>query len=217
MFTGIIEETGFVRALHSGASGSTVLIEGATVTPEMKLGDSIAVNGVCLTVAEIKGRTFRCDLSAETVHRSTIGRLRGGMPVNLERPVSAGGRFGGHFVQGHVDGVGQLISTTPAGEGVDMDFSVPAELQRYLVSKGSVAVDGISLTVARLSEHGFTVAVIPFTYRVTNLRHLRPGDEVNLEMDVLAKYLERFFEVGLKPTDAARPGLTVEALRNQGF
>ncbi len=217
MFTGIIEETGFVRAIHSSATGSTVLIEGEKVTPGLKLGDSIAVNGVCLTVSEIRGRTFRCDLSAETVCRSTIGKLREGAPVNLERPLSADGRFGGHFVQGHVDGIGQLISATPSGAGVDLEFSVPVGLQRYLVSKGSVAVDGISLTVASLTKHGFTVAVIPFTFKITNLRHLQPGDPVNLETDVLAKYLERFFELGLKSTNATKPELTVEALRDQGF
>jgi riboflavin synthase len=217
LFTGIIEETGIIRSLRPASAGAKLLIETEQIAPALKAGDSIAVNGVCLTAVGRKGKSFSCDLSAETLHTSTLGQVREGTIVNLERPLGVGDRLGGHIVQGHVDGVGKLVSSVPSGEGVEMEFSVPMELERYLVNKGSVAVDGISLTVAALKVRAFVVAVIPHTYRVTNLRCLRPGDAVNLEGDILAKYFERFFQLGLTQERVPKKKLTVESLREQGY
>lgn len=217
MFTGIIEEAGIIRSLCTTSTGAALLVEAHRISPELNAGDSVAVNGVCLTVVDHDGRSFSCDLSAETLSRSTLGKARQGTVVNLERPLALGDRLGGHFVQGHVDGVSSLLASVSSGEGVEMEFSVPADLERYLVTKGSIAVDGISLTIARLKTDAFTVAVIPHTYRITNLRRLSPGDAVNLETDILAKYFERFFELGLSQAQIPKPKLTVDLLKEQGF
>jgi riboflavin synthase len=217
LFTGIIEETGIIRSLRPTFAGATLHVEAGRIAPALKAGDSVAVNGVCLTAVGSKGKGFSCDLSAETLRCSTLGRAKEGMVVNLERPLGVGDRLGGHIVQGHVDGVGRLVSSAPSGEGVEMEFSIPAELERYLVNKGSVAVDGISLTVASLKKNTFVVAIIPHTYRVTNLRCLRPGDAVNLEGDILAKYFERFFQLGLTREHVPKRKLTIESLREQGY
>ena len=217
MFTGIIEETGLIRSLRPAAVGASIQVEAGRIASGLRPGDSVAVNGVCLTVREITGSCFTCDLSAETLRRSSLGRALAGTIVNLERPLAVGDRLGGHIVQGHIDGVGKLISSVASGEGVEMRFSFPPELERYFVSKGSVAVDGISLTVASLTGDSFVVAVIPHTYRVTNLHGLKAGDTVNLEGDILAKYFERFFELGLGRKPAPEDPLTVDKLREQGF
>lgn len=217
MFTGIVEATGVIRARAATSSGATLLIEAEGIVREIKAGDSIAVNGVCLTVVDINAREFVCDLSTETLRRTTLGKMREGISVNLERPLAIGDRLGGHYVLGHVDGIGRLVSAVFIGEGMEMEFAVPAELERYLVAKGSVAIDGISLTIAQLRGNGCTVAVIPYTYRVTNLHQLRPGDAVNLEGDVLAKYFERFFQLGLLPERKHERKMTVEELREQGY
>jgi len=217
LFTGIIEETGLIRSLHPAAGGAQIQIEAGGIASGLKPGDSVAVNGICLTVREAAGRRFTCDVSPETLRRSSLGRAGDGALVNLERPLAVGDRLGGHIVQGHVDGVGKLISSAASGEGVEMRFSFPTEMERYFVSKGSVAVDGISLTVASLKGNSFVVAIIPHTYRATNLHRLKPGDEVNLEGDILAKYFERFFELGLGRDPGQGRGLTVDKLREQGF
>jgi riboflavin synthase len=217
VFTGIVEATGIIRGRSAAGGGAILLIEAEGIVPGLKAGDSIAVNGVCLTVVEIRARDFVCDLSAETLRRTTLGKVREGISVNLERPLAIGARLGGHFVLGHVDGIGRLVSAVSIGEGMEMEFSVPAELERYLVAKGSVAIDGISLTIAQLRANGFNVAVIPYTYRVTNLNQLRAGDAVNLEGDVLAKYFERFFQLGLMSERKPERKLTVEELREQGY
>lgn len=217
MFTGIIEEAGIIRSLRRSSGGAILRIDAARIGPDLKTGDSVAVNGVCLTVVERTGSVFSCDLSAETLQRSSLGEAAEGKPVNLERPLEIGGRLGGHIVQGHVDGVGALISSVPRGEWVEMEFSIPEPLERYLVPKGSIAVDGISLTVAALKKAAFAVAVIPLTYRVTNLRTLHPGDKVNLEGDLLAKYFERFFQLGLMQNPAPKSKMTIESLREQGY
>jgi riboflavin synthase len=217
VFTGIVEEAGSVRSLRQVSAGMRLVVEAQQIARQIKPGDSVAVNGVCLTVVENNHRSFSCDLSAETLRCSSFGRMREGMVVNLERPLAIGDRLGGHIVQGHVDGVGRMIATIPSGEGMDMEFSIPATLERYLISKGSVAVDGISLTIASLKKNAFTVAVIPHTYRVTNLRHLKPDDAVNLEGDVLAKYFERFFQLGLIGETGPKSMLTVDSLREQGY
>jgi riboflavin synthase len=217
MFTGIIEETGIIRSLRPSSAGAALLIEAEKSVSGLKPGDSVAVNGVCLTVVEKRGRGFSSDLSAETLRCSSFGQARVGMVVNLERALAVGDRLGGHIVQGHVDGVGKLISSIASGEGFEMDFSLPADLERYLVVKGSVAVDGISLTVAALKQSSFIVAVIPHTHRATNLRHLKKGDVVNLEADILAKYIERFFHLSRQGAQEPKPKLTVETLREQGY
>jgi riboflavin synthase len=217
VFTGIIEEIGTIQSLRRTAGGAVMLIEAGGLAGSLKAGDSIAVNGVCLTVVEQTDRTFSCDLSAESLRRSSFGKAARGMAVNLERPVAVGGRLGGHIVQGHVDCLGQVAAKTPAGEGVEIEFAVPADFERYLVAKGSVAVDGISLTVAKLKKGAFAVAVIPHTLRVTNLGALKVGVPVNLEADILAKYFERFFQLGLGEERSPKAKLTLESLREQGY
>jgi len=197
VFTGIVEELGTVVKVRTGSEGGTLTIEAGKISPSLKTGDSIAVNGVCLTATGITEDRFACDLSSETLNRSSLGQSRQGMLVNLERALMAGGRLGGHFVQGHVDAVGKLLSSTSGGGGRVMEFSFPREIERYLVYKGSVAVDGISLTVATLKQRSFTVAVIPYTLQGTNLNHIKVGSAVNIEVDVLGKYVERFFRLGL--------------------
>ena len=186
----------------------------------MKIGDSIAVNGVCLTAVRVGEEFFACDLSMETLQRSSLRHARQQTIVNLERPMVLGGRLGGHLVQGHVDGVGELISAIPGGDGIDLRISYPAELQRYLIHKGSVAVDGISLTVASLQNGSFAVAAIPHTFKATNLKFLKSGDPVNLEVDILGKYFERFFRLGLRPGEvvpSTDSKLTADYLKEQGF
>jgi riboflavin synthase len=215
MFTGIVEETGTVQHLSVASQGATLAIAGASIIPGMEPGDSVAVNGVCLTVTECDSGMFSCDLSEETLERTTLRCLTPGLAVNLERPLALGDRLGGHFVMGHVDAVGSLVSRKASGEGSIMVFGYPAELERYLVYKGSVAVDGISLTIASLGQRCFSVAIIPHTLDATNLRDLRPGASVNLEVDLLGKYLERFFQLGLTGKPSA--SLTEEYLKEQGF
>lgn len=215
MFTGIIEEIGKVRSLRRQAEGAVLEIEARVTGAGLKPGDSIAVNGACVTVTEGAGNSFSCDLSPETLQRTTLGEARRGTAVNLERPLALGSRLGGHFVQGHVDGIGKLVSRSPGGDGLLVTVEYPAELERYLVHKGSVAVDGISLTIAALKGTAFTVAVIPFTLRTTNLGSLRTGSPVNLEVDILGKYVERFFSLGLASERLS--GLSAAYLREQGF
>jgi len=215
LFTGIIEEVGRVWSLRRHGESAVLGIEARSVAAELKPGDSIAVNGACLTVTDRRGDGFSCDLSPETLQRTTLGEARKGMAVNLERPLSFGGRLGGHFVQGHVDGIGRLVLRAPGGDGSMVTVEYPAELQRYLVSKGSVAVDGISLTIATLKGNAFTVAAIPFTLKMTNLGGLQIGSAVNLEVDILGKYVERFFQLGL--ASDGPPGLSAAYLKEQGF
>ena len=215
MFTGIIETTGRTEALRRTSSGMALTVSAPEIAASLKPGDSIAVNGVCLTAVQSSGNAFECDLSPETVARTSFAKAKKGSRVNLERPLAVGARLGGHFVQGHVDGIGTLISMIPSGEGVVTTIEYPPELERYLVSKGSIAVDGISLTVASLQSNRFSVAIIPYTLEHTNLAEIRPGDKVNLEADILAKYFERFFQLGLGPARSGKWDL--EYLKDQGF
>jgi riboflavin synthase len=196
MFTGIIEELGKVRAVERRGENARIVIEAQTVTDDTKNGDSISVNGVCLTALDIQPDSFAADVSHETLVRSTIGNLKPGAPVNLERAVTAATRLGGHIVQGHVDARGQFVSVEDLGESWTVRVAYPEEIRRYLVFKGSIAVEGISLTIASLTDEYFEVAIIPKTWAVTNLSHLRPGDTVNLEVDVIAKYVERLLGTG---------------------
>lgn len=191
MFTGIIEELGQVAAIEQRGEDARITIEARTVTSDAHDGDSIAVNGVCLTALAVTPKSFAADCSRETLERSTLGRLRAGTPVNLERAVTPATRLGGHIVQGHVDGRGEFISAIDHGSSWTVRIAYPREMAQYLVFKGSVAVEGISLTIASLSDEYFEVAIIPKTWEVTNLSHLKGGDPVNLEADVIAKYVER--------------------------
>jgi riboflavin synthase len=219
MFTGIIEELGRVRSLERRGEGVRMRVEARVVAEGTREGDSIAVNGVCLTALEVSPEGFSADGSRETLQRSTLGRLRAGSFVNLERAVTPQTRLGGHIVQGHVDARGRFLSAEEHGGSWTVRIAYPQEIARYLVFKGSVAVEGVSLTVAALSDDHFEIAVIPKTWAVTNLSRLRPNDEVNLEADIIAKYVERILSVG-RAGDASKPetpGLTLEKLADLGY
>jgi riboflavin synthase len=191
MFTGIIEELGTVRSFAANEGGARIIVSANLVTADSHEGDSIAVNGVCLTALDIKSDSFSADLSQETLDRSTLGNLTPGSRVNLERAVTPSTRLGGHIVQGHVDARGTFVSAEEHGDFWTVRIGYPEDISQYLVYKGSVSVEGISLTIAKLSDKYFDIAVIPKTWEVTNLSTLRPGDQVNLEADVIAKYVER--------------------------
>jgi riboflavin synthase len=191
MFTGIIEELGRISHISRSADGMRITIAATTVTNGSSDGDSISVNGVCLTALDIDAGSFAADVSQETLDRSTLGSLREGSPVNLERAVTPSTRLGGHMVQGHVDTHGTFLSATQSGEFWTVVIGFPPEISRYLVYKGSVSVEGISLTIAKLNQDSFEIAIIPKTWEMTNLSSLNPGDAVNLEADVIAKYVER--------------------------
>lgn len=191
MFTGIIEELGHVVAVEQRGEDARIVIEARTVTEDSKNGDSISVNGVCLTALDVKSDSFAADVSKETLFRSTLGKLQAGSPVNLERAVTPATRLGGHIVQGHVDATGTFLNSQNHGDSWTFRFGYPKEIAQYLVFKGSVAVDGISLTIANLTDEYFEIAVIPKTLELTNFSQLQPGDAVNLEVDVIAKYVER--------------------------
>ena len=191
MFTGIIEELGAVRSIETRGENARIVIGARIVTEGTNHGDSIAVNGVCLTALDIQPDSFAADVSRETLSRSTLGNLEPGTPVNLERAVTPATRLGGHIVQGHVDARGTFAQVEDHGESWTVRIGYPTDIGRYLVFKGSVAVEGISLTIAGLTDEYFEIAIIPKTWEVTNLSHLEPGDGVNLEVDVIAKYVER--------------------------
>ena len=191
MFTGIIEELGTVQSVEERGENARIVIGAGIVTENTNHGDSIAVNGVCLTALDVRPDSFAADVSRETLQRSTLGALKPGTRVNLERAVTQATRLGGHMVQGHVDARGQLVSVADHGESWTIRIGFPDEIARYLVFKGSVAVEGISLTIAALADDYFEVAIIPKTWEVTNLSRLKPGDSVNLEVDVIGKYVER--------------------------
>src|SRR5712691_11416279 len=201
MFTGIIEELGRVREIEKRGEDARIVIEARTVTADSADGDSISVNGVCLTALDVQPDSFAADVSRETLLRSTLGGLSAGSPVNLERAVTPATRLGGHIVQGHVDARGTFLGSERHGESWTFRIAYPKEIARYLVFKGSVAVAGISLTIAELTDDYFEIAVIPKTWEMTNFSHLKPGDEVNLEVDVIAKYVERI--LSLAPREVA--------------
>ena len=190
MFTGIIEEIGEVVAIDKGQESARLSICGPVVGSDARLGASIAVNGTCLTVTDLDEVTFGCDVMAETLNRTALGWLAPGSRVNLERPVAVAGRLGGHIVQGHVDGVTELVSRTPGDHWEVFRFSLPTTLARYVVEKGSIAINGTSLTVCEVSSEWFEVSLIPTTLTGTVLGGLEPGEPVNIEVDVIAKYLE---------------------------
>lgn len=199
MFTGIIEELGRLQKLERRGHNAHLTVEAQIVTSDLKEGDSVAVNGVCLTAVEAGRDYFSADVSAETLERSTFGpqhgALRSGVRLNLERAVTPNTRLGGHIVQGHTDGHGTFRSVVNKSESWTVEIGFPPELARYLVEKGSVTVDGISLTIARLASDSFNVAIVPKTWNMTNLKYLRHSDRVNLEVDIIAKYIERIMTI----------------------
>ncbi|GAA2990922.1 MULTISPECIES: riboflavin synthase [Streptomyces] len=204
MFTGIVEELGEVTAVEKLDDASRFRLRGPVVTEGAKHGDSIAVNGVCLTVVDLDGGEFTADVMAETLDRSSLGALTTGSRVNLERPMALGGRLGGHIVQGHVDGTGRIVERTPSEHWELVKVSLPGGLARYVVEKGSITVDGVSLTVVDAGAEHFTVSLIPTTLALTTLGIKGPGDPVNLEVDVLAKYVERLLGAG-SATESGEP------------
>ncbi|MFD7922201.1 riboflavin synthase [Streptomyces sp. NPDC059740] len=202
MFTGIVEELGEVVAVEDLGDSSRFRLRGPLVTEGARHGDSIAVNGVCLTVVDSTEGEFTADVMAETLHRSSLGALAPGHRVNLERPMALGGRLGGHLVQGHVDGTGVITDRAPGEHWEVVTVSLPERLARYVVEKGSVTVDGISLTVVEAGADHFSVSLIPTTLELTTLGRKKVGDPVNLEVDVLAKYVERLLGQGGHPVPA---------------
>ena len=217
MFTGIIEHLGTVESLKANDEGGRLKIRAPTVTNHLEVSKSIAVNGCCLTVVEVDGEHLSADLSGETLRKTSLGEWKPGTPVNLEQPLTAGKEFGGHFVLGHVDTIGRVARLDPEGENWWYGVEVPESFARYIVPQGSITIDGISLTVARWNGRVAEVAVIPFTYEHTNIRDKKIADAVNLEGDVLGKYVERYLEArsGAMPTSKLR--LNVADLVSQGF
>lgn len=213
MFTGIIEEVGIVRAVRHGARSAVLQILAQVITADLNIGDSVAVNGVCLTVTQLSPAGFTADVMPETLSRSNLSVLVSGSRVNLERALPAGGRFGGHIVSGHIDGVGRVKALRRDDNALWYEISAAPELLRYIVEKGSVAVDGISLTVAWVTSSSFAVSVIPHTAAVTVLTERRVGDGVNLECDIIAKYVEKL----VAPAKTSQVSLTREFLLENGF
>ena len=215
MFTGIVEELGTIRSIRRGAASAVLSIGAEAVLSDLRIGDSVAVNGVCLTATGVDGSGFTADVMHETLQRSSLGALGPGSRVNLERAMAADGRFGGHIVSGHIDGTGTITARRQDDNAVWYTVSAPPALLRYIVEKGSVAIDGISLTVASVEADRFSVSVIPHTAAVTLLGAKGPGDVVNLETDIIGKYVERL----LRPADtpAARSGISLEFLAENGF
>ena len=217
MFTGIIEETGKVEAVAKGSNSAVITIAAVKVLEDTKIGDSIAVNGVCLTVTSISGRKFSADVMAETLRRSSLGSLKHGSMVNLERAMAANGRFGGHIVSGHIDGTGVIRSLIREENAIWVSIGTSPQILHLIVEKGSICIDGISLTVAKVEEEGFQVSVIPHTGEETTLLGKVPGDSVNLENDVIGKYVERLLGLGKSEEEKKESGITMEFLQEFGF
>ncbi|MFY0543925.1 riboflavin synthase [Brevibacillus sp. H7] len=218
MFTGIVEELGVLENVTGNSVASKLLIKADKVLKGVQLGDSIAVNGVCLTVTSFSSAHFTADVMPETMKKTNLGRLKRGETINLERAMRLGDRFGGHIVSGHVDGTGEIVSREPHANAVLFRIKAGADLLKYMVPRGSVAVDGISLTLVDVTAAGFTISIIPHTLSHTNMQGKHPGDLVNLECDVIGKYVERL--MGWKTTEqhpSEATGLTMEVLRENGF
>ena len=213
MFTGLVEEVGTIASIVASGDNHRITIQAPNAARELKTGNSVAVSGVCLTALDIRPDQFSADLAKETWTRTSFSRVSEGAQVNLELPLRVDGRMGGHIVQGHVDGTGRLVGLEPITNANDfwLHIDVPEDLEKYLVFKGSIAVEGISLTVTKLEGLRLTIAIIPHTIEMTNLQSLKPGDPVNLETDIVAKYLEKWTR--REPSDA----LTVERLVAKGF
>lgn len=219
MFTGIVEEMGKIKSITRGSQSAVLAIEASKVLEGSRIGDSIAVNGVCLTVISISSREFTADVMAETLRRSSLGTLQRGSRVNLERAMAADGRFGGHIVSGHIDGTGIVASMRKEDNAVWVAIDTTEQLLKYIVEKGSIAIDGISLTVAQVTESGFSVSLIPHTGAETTLLQKKPGDIVNLENDIIGKYVERLLAFGGKEQDTGKEqgNITMDFLAKHGF
>ncbi len=211
MFTGLVEEVGTVVGARRTAAGLELAVAAERVTEELKAGDSVAVDGVCLTVVQQRARGFTVEVVAETLRRTTLGGYRPGRRVNLERALRSDARLGGHLVQGHVDDVGEVKSVTGGGQGRVMELTLPERLRPFVVPKGSIAVDGVSLTVARLRGSSLEVWLVPFTLAHTTLGEKKPGDVVNLEVDIVGKYVARMLQAG------GQQGLSMERLQQWGY
>jgi len=214
MFTGIVEEVGSVIRIEQRGENRRITIAAVDVSQELKAGDSVSVSGICLTAIDIEPGSFSADLAPETWQRTSFSRMHEGALVNLELPMKADGRFGGHIVQGHVDGVGKVIALERIGDSENfwLRIELPHEVEKYTVYKGSVCIEGISLTVAKLEGRECSVAIIPHTVEMTNLKSLKPGDPVNLEADLIAKYVEK-----MMTSESEESTLTVQDLVRQGF
>lgn len=224
MFTGIVEEVGNIIQIDRGSKSSVLHIGGKLIFDDLKIGDSVAVNGVCLTVTTLSSNSFTADVMSETLSRSSLGALTRNSPVNLERAMAANGRFGGHIVSGHIDGTGTVESIKKDDNAVWYTIKASEKLMRYIVEKGSIAIDGISLTVARVTKDAFSVSIIPHTIKATILGTKSTGDMVNLENDVVGKYIERFLTVPPSETEAVQQkaanqsqGITKEFLMKYGY
>ena len=224
MFTGIVEEVGNILQIDRGSKSSVLHIGGKLIFDDLKIGDSVAVNGVCLTVTTLSSNSFTADVMSETLSRSSLGTLTRNSPVNLERAMAANGRFGGHIVSGHIDGTGTIESIKKDDNAVWYSIKASEKLMRYIVEKGSIAIDGISLTVARVTKDAFSVSIIPHTIKATILGTKSTGDMVNLENDVVGKYIERFLTDPPSETEAVQQkaanqsqGITKEFLMKYGY
>jgi riboflavin synthase len=213
MFTGIIEEIGRIRSLGTGS----LVIGAEKVLEDVKLGDSIAVNGVCLTVTSFSKAQFTVDVMPETLRRTSLRELKIGSPVNLERALTLASRLGGHIVSGHVEGIGEIVSFVEEGNALLMKVRAASDLLRYIVARGSVALDGISLTVAQVTDSDFTVSLIPHTREVTNLGNKKVGSPINIETDVLGKYVEKMLKGSSSAPAKAQSNMTLDFLRENGF
>lgn len=217
MFTGIVEEVGAVKSLRLGRNTGVIQIKAHTVLKGTRPGDSIAVNGVCLTVTDLEADGFSADVMPETLRRSNLGELHPGDPVDLERAMAADGRFGGHIVSGHIDGTGRITEQHQEGNAVWLRIQAPQELLALIVEKGSIAIDGTSLTVAAVSGRDFQVSLIPTTAECTILLKKRPGDAVNLENDIVGKYVQKLMDLSPRPEEPAQERITLDFLKQHGF
>lgn len=213
MFTGIVEEIGIISGIKQGKNSEILTIKAKKVLEDTKIGDSIAVNGICLTVTALSSDSFTADVMHETINRSSLSKLKYGSKVNLERAMPVNGRFGGHIVSGHVDGTGTIINIKPDDNAIWYKIQANQQILKYIVEKGSITIDGISLTVAKVSETDFSISAIPHTVEQTILKEKRQGDIVNLETDILAKYIEKL----LNPTQNEQSKITKEFLLEHGF
>lgn len=231
MFTGIVEEIGTLKAIQKGRNSAILRIQAAKIMTDMHIGDSIAVNGICLTVTEFSANEFAADVMHETLNRTNLGQLRQGSSVNLERAMAANGRFGGHIVSGHVDGVGTVSNIQRDDNAIWYTISAGPEILRYIVEKGSITIDGTSLTVARVSDKDFAISAIPHTVAITILGQKKVGDKVNLENDIIGKYVEKLLQGGVQSSwqqadfqskasgnqKQEKSGITMEFLAANGF
>lgn len=216
MFTGIIEEKGVIKSILRGRNSSRLVVQGNKIFNQIHLGDSVAVNGVCLTVCSFSGNTFEADVMGETLSRSSLGDLKQGSEVNLERAMAADGRFGGHIVSGHIDGTGTIVSMIPDEIATWIKISTSSEIMKYIVEKGSIAIDGVSLTVATVGNDNFQVSLIPHTGKETTLLSKKSGDIVNLENDIIGKYIEKFLTIQ-NSNKKEESHISLEFLQKNGF